>query len=326
MRRRLAAVFVLPLVACAADPPASEPEALDDAVTVDGDVAPAATCTTCGDPKAPSDPSPRCSDACTSSSYCATSCIGSFNRKITCGEYGRCQSCASACTATASCATTCMEGTTRSSCLGYGTCQKYDAYCAYPVITSAAVSDNNESGAGGAQAYMYFASSGYYPKSGTFASAIGGYAYDPGIAWASNFRGPAQVGGESSRVQWEWDDSIRGGLSVTWGSAGAPYLYGRQCWRVPAGSSIPKMTTKTEKVYEDDECFFGFCNPDDYVGSFTIDRGVCNTEIFGRGIAHGWSSTRAASVTGDISQVGYKLWCYSCKSTPTGRCSDGVVN
>lgn len=326
MRLGLAAFIVLPLVACAADPPSFEQGAADDGVSVDLDVAPQATCTTCGDPTAPSDPTPRCSDACTSTALCGTTCIGSNSRKITCGEYGKCQSCASACTATSACSTVCMSGSTKSSCLGYGTCQKYDAYCAYPVITDAAVSNNNESGLGGAQAYMYFGSSGYYPKSGTFASQIGGYAYDPTVAWASNFRGPVQVGGESSRVQWEWDDSIRGGLSVSWGSKGTPYLYGRQCWRVPAGGSIPTLTTKAEKVYEDDECFFGICNPDDYVGSFTIDRGACNAEIFGRGLAHGWSSVHAASVTGDVSRVSYKLWCYSCKNTANGRCTDGVVD
>jgi hypothetical protein len=281
-----------------------------------------AVCQTCGGDTDP--PTlPLCSSTCNYASDCAKACESNDGTQTTCGGVKVCRSCSNACTATASCSTTCKNGSSITTCGGYGTCQKYDVYCAYPVITAARISDNNESGTGGAVAYMYFGSA-TSPKTANFPSVIGGYNYTTISAWASNFRGPYPVNGESARTQWEWYDSAPGGLAVDFGDKGTPYIYGKECRAVSAGSPIPNLTTKTENIYEDDECFWGICNPDDYVGSFTMNRAFCNSEVFASGLTEKWSTGHSATVTGDVSLVNYKLWCSACLDATSPYCSKGL--
>lgn len=266
---------------------------------------------------------PTCADTCNYASDCSKPCEGSDGAQTTCGGVKICRTCSSTCTTSAACNATCKSGSTITSCGNFGTCKKYDVYCAYPVLTEASVWDNNESGTGGAQAYMYF-DSATSPKSGSYPSHIGGLSYDPLSSWASNFRGPMKVAGESARPQWEFFDSGPFGLDASYGSAGAPFIYGKQCLSVVAGAATPTLTTRSEHVYEDDECFAGICNPDDWVGQFTIDRSYCNTEVFGTGSTGAWSSVHAAAVTSDLKSVKYKLWCSACKSSWTASCASGV--
>jgi hypothetical protein len=282
---------------------------------------------------------PLCSSTCTNVSDCSKPCEGADGSPTTCGGANKCKSCLYACTSSAACSTTCKSGTSITSCGNYGTCKKYDVYCAYPVLTEAAIWDNNElgNGLGGpfTDAYMYFASSSTAPKSGNYPSEIGGKHFDPTMAWASNFRGPEAITGESSRTQWEWYDGAPGGYDAEYFSpgpgfsAGAPYIYGKECRAVTAGSAAPTLTAKSEHVYEDDECLdLGLgevCNADDWVGQFTIDRGYCNSEVFGDGQNNQWTEEHAAQVTSDLRYVRYKLWCYSCKSSWTNSCSNGTV-
>ncbi|MDC0679398.1 hypothetical protein [Sorangium atrum] len=72
----------------------------------------------------------------------------------------------------------------------------------------------------------------------TSSSSGGGTTTHAAIAWASNFRGPLPVTGESSRPQWEFFDSAPGGLSVTFSAAGTPYVYGKQCISVTAATPL----------------------------------------------------------------------------------------
>lgn len=262
-----------------------------------------------------------CSSVCSASSACHTFCTASDGAESTCGAHGVCGTCTSLCSTNAPCSTGCKVGSSVTSCGGYGLCRKHDVYCAYPVITSAEIWDNHESGAGGAYAYMYFGSA--LPKSDTFPSRIGGFSYDPNSAWASNFRGPGQILGESARPQWEWYDSAPGGLSVSFNLHGTPYIYGRTCLPVLAGAPMPALGVKHESVYEDDECFGPICNSDDCVGSFQIDRSGCNS-IFDQGAQTGWTMPRGAIVGGDIRYLNYRLWCYSCKNSESTSCTTGV--
>jgi hypothetical protein len=184
---------------------------------------------------------------------------------------------------------------------------------------------------------MYF-SSASSPKTGNYASALGTgpstvpagtppqtrYDYDTN-AWASNFKGPKAIYGESSRTQWEWSDPTvesQGSQTAFYGSKGAPYMYGRQCIAVSVGANRPSMGYKSEDVYEDDECAWGFCNPDDYVGGFQISRQRCETDVWSKGYLTGWTYIYTAVTWGDIVRVGYKLWCYACLDA-TG-CGTGV--
>lgn len=317
------AAGVVAVAAIAGCVPAEEGPSPDEAFYIDPS-SPQAICQDCTSSSSGGGTTtlPSCGMACTVNSDCGTSCKAN-GQETTCGAYGVCRSCAAACDASASCYTSCRNHGAVTTCGGYGSCKRYDVYCGYPVITRSTVSDNNESGTGGAIAYMYFGSA-RYPKTDTYPSFIGGNTYDPAIAWASNFRGPLQVTGESSRPQWEFFDSAPGGLSVSFGAAGTPYLYGKQCISVTAGYPAPILTAKQESVYEDDECWGPICNPDDHVGSFTVDRAACNAEVFNLGSSTGWTSTQSAGVTGDVSLVTYKLWCYSCKNVDSPYCSTGV--
>jgi hypothetical protein len=214
-----------------------------------------------------------------------------------------------------------------------------DFYCAYPVLTFAEVTDAHEgNNAGpfdnGPEAYMYFDSAAgtkvdsYADYLGTGVGLTGPgaprqdrYNYN-NDAWASNFMGPRQVGGKSDRTQWEWSQEAVddfGSASVSWGSKGTPFVYGQSCLAVGVGAARPDMGDKAEHVYEDDE----WINPDDHVGGFQLSRRACETDVWGKGYDTGWTNTYVASVSGDIADVRYKLWCYSCKSTTAG-CSKGV--
>jgi hypothetical protein len=95
---------------------------------------------------------------------------------------------------------------------------------------------------------------------------------------------------------------------------------------VPANAPIPGLPDHTELVYEDDECWGPFCNPDDYVGQFTMQRSRCTADVFGRGMQSGWSPIHyATGVAGSIGTVRYELWCYSCLDSPAPYCGTGVV-
>jgi hypothetical protein len=171
---------------------------------------------------------------------------------------------------------------------------------------------------------MYFASA-YATKKDSFPAQIGGVPYTPTIAWASNFRGPHRVDGESERPQWEWYDNAPGGHRVDLGPYGSPYIYGRECRAVFAGSPVPALSTKRETVWEDDECWGPFCNGDDEVGSFDVNRGYCSPDVWNRAgsPASGWSSIHQATGSGDVDWVNYRLWCYSCRNEPnTYSCSN----
>jgi hypothetical protein len=257
---------------------------------------------------------PTCAYACGASADCNTACKTNPETQTTCGALGFCRTCANFCSPAIACANSCkLPDRSITSCGSYGSCKKYDTYCAYPVITAAAVSDIHENFVGGDVAYMYFGSA-YATKKDTFPASIGGYSYDPASAWASNFRGPYRVTGESSRPQWEWYDNAPGGHAVDFGARGTPYVYGKECRSVVAGAAIPALTTKEEAVWEDDECVAGWCNGDDEVGSFRIDRSRCGADVFSRGSVSGWSQVHSAVVGGDVSRVSYKLFCYSCKN------------
>jgi hypothetical protein len=79
---------------------------------------------------------------------------------------------------------------------------------------------------------------------------------------------------------------------------------------------------KTEYVYEGYECLLVVCNPDDYVGGFRIDRRRCETNVWSRGYATGWTHIYSAIVWDDIYSVRYKLWYFACSNTTS--CASGV--
>ena len=214
-----------------------------------------------------------------------------------------------------------------------------DLYCAYPVLLFTEITDAHEgNNAGpldnGPEAYMYFATA-VGPKVDNYAASLGSGVPLPGAnappqtqyfyetnGWASNFRGPHPVGGESGRTQWEWSQEVVDDLgyeAAQWGGAGTPYTYGQSCLAVGVGAAPPNMGDKAEDVYEHDE----WINDDDYVGGVQLSRRACETDVWGKGYATGWTNMYVASVWGDIADVRYKLWCYSCTNTTTG-CGMGV--
>jgi|RhiMethySRZTD1v2_1073278.scaffolds.fasta_scaffold77400_3 hypothetical protein len=265
-----------------------------------------------------------CSSVCGANADCSAECQESPGVRTTCGAKRLCRTCANFCSSAIACSNSCkLPNQSVTTCEAYGSCKRYDTYCAYPVIVTANVSDIHESFVGGNEAYMYFASASG-PKEGTFHSVIGGNQYDPASAWASNFRGPLKVTGESFRPQWEWFDGAPNGHTADFSGTGTPYLYGKVCRSVVAGAAFPSLGSKTETVWEDDECFGPFCNGDDQVGSFTIDRDVCFNDVFSSYVPSGWSSVRNAAVGGDISAMRYRNFCYSCKNAPNASCSTGV--
>jgi hypothetical protein len=274
---------------------------------------------------------PWCSEACTSAADCDQTCRRPNGVVTTCGALSTptqrtCRTCVAACSSTGSCYETCRSTSGAiTTCGVINQCRKYDVYCAYPTLTDQVVSDINESGAGGPFAYMYFGSAAPQTKSGDVPSQLGGHPYTPSSFWASNFRGPHQMYGESARYQWEWYDDPPSGKSMSWGDYGTPFKYGQQCISVTKNSAAPALTVKTEAVYEDDECIGPICNPDDFVGSFTIDRANCNHQVFGSGALTGWTSELAATVNNDLATVNYRLWCYSCKDAWSPSCTAGVV-
>jgi len=277
---------------------------------------------------------PRCSSTCSASADCDTPCRLPDGSSTSCGDQGSCRSCGSTCSASADCYESC-KGTNGAitSCGALNTCQKYDVYCAYPTITSAAVSSTHESSS--VEAYMYYASASN-PKSGQVPVKIGGEWTDTNDAWAANFRGPIRVTGATAKTQWEWDNDDYYGMATSFRFVGAPYTYGRECIGVPRGKStvptIPRLTTKAETVYEDDECLDEFsgvpgtgaiCNPDDLVGHFWIDRSACTTQVFNAGQAQGWTTQTTAISDGSVAKVKYKMYCYSCKGSWSADCSTG---
>jgi hypothetical protein len=180
---------------------------------------------------------------------------------------------------------------------------------------------------------MYFASAPN-PKSGSVPAKIGGETMVTDT-WAANFRGPIPVTGQTAKTQWEWDNDAYFGMSASFGPWGTPYAYGRECASVPRGKTIapiPKLTLKTETVYEDDECLDewsgipgtgGICNPDDLVGHFWIDRSACNAQVFNLGQAQGWTLQATAPSDGSISLLRYRMYCYSCKNAWSRNCTTG---
>ncbi|MGE0398805.1 MAG: hypothetical protein AB7T06_19005 [Kofleriaceae bacterium] len=251
------------------------------------------------------------------STDCSLACRRDDGTATTCGDEKACQTCARACSATASCGASCLDDSMVTTCEELGECQRWDTYCAYPVIASAGVSDTHEFGfptpwGWDSTAYMYFESAGY-PKSGTYPGELGGVTFDPSDAWASNFRGSKEITGETSRTQWEWTGGgLHGGFY--------PYVYGKTCEPVPTGSHRPTLTVKHDEIWEDDECFMGLCNPDDFVGSFDMAREFCATDVFARGETSGWSEVHSATTAGSLTELMYRLWCYSCIDTPGRTC------
>lgn len=257
-----------------------------------------------------------CSTACSATTDCKVTCRRDDGTATTCGGEKTCQTCARACSATASCAASCLDDSQVTTCEEQDECQRYDTYCAYPVIASSGVSDTHEFGyptptGWNDVAYMYFKAAGY-PKVGDYPAELGGVTF-AADAWASNFRGPKQVTGQSSRPQWEWTGAGTHGSFY-------PYIYGQVCKSVPTGAGQPILPIQHDEVWEDDECFLGLCNDDDFVGSFDMARAFCATDVFIKGDASGWSDFHTAPAAGSLTDLTYRLWCYSCVDTPTTAC------
>jgi hypothetical protein len=216
-----------------------------------------------------------------------------------------------------------------------------DHYCYYPVLMSAEVTDVHE-GENGPLGYMYFGDMS--PKSGDLPASLGTgvpltgsnappqtwYSYNTD-AWASNFRGPHRVVGETSRTQWEWNQHVvdmYGSESNSWGNGGTPlvgrpYYFSPWCRTVSAGAPRPATGSREEDVWEHDECWGPFCNEDDHVGGFRIFGWACEQEVWSKGYLTGWTTVQQADVSGSIAAIDYKLWCYSCKNTYSS-CSTGI--
>jgi hypothetical protein len=107
-------------------------------------------------------------------------------------------------------------------------------------------------------------------------------------------------------------DNVAGGPAVatTWGRRKIaqvstrvyPLVYAREVVRDPSRFTVASIVVK-----EDDEGFFN-----DTVGTFAIDRRRCQSDVFSKGLARGWTSeTRyeGGDGDGDIAFVDYRLWC-----------------
>lgn len=277
---------------------------------------------------------PKCSSVCSTTADCDSPCRLIDGSESSCFGYGTCQTCSSTCSATADCNESCKLNGAMTTCGAQNSCQKYDVYCAYPAITYAEVSSTHESYSD--FAYMYFASASH-PKSGSVPRMMGNRETSTTDTWASNFRGPFPVTGENRRTQWEWDNDAAYGMQARFGFKAAPYAYGRECLSVPRGKAlappVPRLTIKSETVYEDDECLdeatgiggTGICNPDDLVGHFWMDRSACNDQVFAQGQASGWTTGKSATTDGSLSKVSYELYCYSCKNAWSPSCSAGIL-
>jgi hypothetical protein len=179
---------------------------------------------------------------------------------------------------------------------------EFGLYCAMPVVHELEINDAHESWFGGSKAYMYFSDGGGAPKTGNLPSMVGDQSIDTD-AWASNMQGPWYVPG--SRKQWEW------------ASNGSASSVGQYSWISPRVYPIIYktcvfgrnnfQTQRTHEVIEHDEGTW-----DDYVGQIKIDPWHCNTNIFDRGLAEGWTFGQIETPgLGSIVRTRYRLWCYS---------------
>ena len=258
-----------------------------------------------------------CATACTATADCNRTCRLADGSSTTCGAEKECQTCESACSPEAACGASCLDDGNVTTCESLDDkCMRYDTYCAYPIISGSELSDIHEGRING-DAYMYFASASG-SKSGDYPQEIGGEPFDPTSAWASNFRGTLPIDGESARTQFEWPKPMQIGSFY-------PYKYGQTCVSVPTGSPRPTLPVKYDAIREDDECAWGFCNEDDFVGSFHMAREYCTLDVFAAGRATGWSEFYEATTAGSLKSLAYRMWCYSCVDTPTQACSEGVV-
>ncbi len=122
--------------------------------------------------------------------------------------------------------------------------------------------------------------------------------------WASNFQGPYVVNGDREQLEW----GTAGSLTDFTSNRVYPALPAVSCAAVSVGGALATAPNKSLHVYEDDE----FINPDDYVGAMTFGFSACTNDVFGRGLNQGWTSPRAAALSGDISAVAYREWCWKC--------------
>ncbi|MFN0247869.1 MAG: hypothetical protein ACKV2T_13355 [Kofleriaceae bacterium] len=306
MRHQL--LLAIALAACAAESPSPSTTS-----TIEQRLDP------CDDDQCPQDDLPSC-EYCDETSTCHFECRDErTGDHTTCADAGYCQSC-DVCGPDVSCSEQCMEddGRVTTCATQKAQCQKWDVYCAFPAIFEAGITNSHEGRLNGPESFMYFRGAGGV-KTGNYPTMLGGRTFDPNSAWASNFRGPAHVSG--TRPQWEWT-----GPSTNFHRY--PFIYGSggRCRAVPANAPIPVLPDHTELVYEDDECWGFVCNPDDYVGKFTMQRSRCTADVFDRGQMSGWSPIHyATGASGSIRHVRYELWCYSCLDSPTQNCGTGVV-
>jgi hypothetical protein len=203
--------------------------------------------------------------------------------------------------------------------------QTYDWYCAYPEVIGSNIANYHESIATGPLAYMYMTGYGGAKKGNTVDYlGTGGpnllgvpsterISYDNNV-WGSNFQGSKRLVGESARPQWEWGDVTSNGGAYS--GRRYPLTVAYICHVYPPGSTDLSLESNTISVYEDDECVSIFCNPDDYVGFFTIDRNSCLNEVFDAGYLRGWTTLQSDEVGGDINYVWYRNWCYTCLNAP----------
>lgn len=247
------------------------------------------------------------------------------------------QQCADACTTKVSCARPCYDGSTLSRCEHYrpapyvhGKCQLFDVYCEMPEIMDGSVIDDNESGAGGPNAFFYYRhpdgdAQGLHEKRGRMPVQLGGKEGAPasnyftlwqqvwsGITdsqfpFASNFFGNVAI--RESHLQWEIGDTHSTPLPVK----KHPALIGRQCTYVAQttyGISPPPPTTfpasTRHQINEDDDCFeiatgerrascdgspTCVCNPNDPVAMIRLYHGRCTSQgIWNGGQDFGWTT------------------------------------
>jgi hypothetical protein len=191
--------------------------------------------------------------------------------------------------------------------------QIYDWYCAYPEVIGSNIANYHESTVTGPEAYMYMTGYGGAKKGNTVdylgtgdpnllgAPSTARINYDNNV-WGSNFQGGKRIVGESARPQWEWGDVTSNGGAYS--GRRYPLTVARICQAYPPGSTDLSLGSTTISVYEDDECvwtpFGDICNPDDYVGFFTVDRDSCLDEVFDAGYHQGWTTLQSDEVGGDV--------------------------
>jgi hypothetical protein len=268
--------------------------------------------------------------------------------------------CADVCTTAKACSLDCTEAGQRTTCgrykpAGYehGKCQLYDVYCELPEITGGTVRDNSEDAT--AEAFFYYGKPGGGPeKRGRMPVQLGGVGgaplseyrqsiWEQGILgiqpdqfpFASNFLGPAVVVPDDGRLQLEFTAS---GPAAFEPVVPHPVLASKQCRSVrqtaygvhPPPPAFP--ASSMQHLYEDDECKFGICNSDDYLGSIRLYHGDCAAQHWNQGRDFGFTGVRQLTnetpandpdVGGPghagsyfIDEVRYRTYCYRGLNLP----------